>query len=304
MGSQNLSSVKAESKPVLFSPHNSWLSGSFDSSMSISDSNISPNGNATLVCSVKANDFTVDLKVADLGNASVQVHAIGKANYSIPSLSYSKPGVGKMDVFLILDGSINGQLNADSNGTLNKTNLEWRNPAVPDQNVILQSSNAKEGSLINVTISKITYIISAEVVAVANAKNSSSEKTYVSLTEIGKFVGNPSSVTGSVTVVNPGSSNAFLLGIAGALGIACVLVTFMFFRAKRELSNLKKSKVVSIPLGSVNPKQPPVTVTPAQAPAPSAAQTVNVATPANVCKNCGSGNTPAAKFCKKCGKKL
>lgn len=270
----------AESKNVKFALDFDLFSVNFSASISVPDGSLAPNGTTTFDPSVSAGKMTISLEIPDNPPVSIQVDPIGQNNYTIPGLNYTYPGVGNISLALMLKGTINGDLSAAGNGTLNADSLEWI--ALGGKDVSLNAtSEAKEGELVNVTLSDIKYTVYAGIKAEGDIGGQHYEVIIMERAKLGSIDGNPSSVTGTFRVEYPFPFGVVLWAVAGVLGVASIVIAILYMKSKGELKNLQKGVAA------------PVAATPAQ-----------TAPLGKVCASCGTPNASQAKFCKKCGKKL
>jgi hypothetical protein len=235
---QNIQTAKASSN-VTFSVSYGWISGSFDSSIDIPSATILPSENKSLSCLLTSNKMTLALDIPNIGSTSLQVDPLGQHDYPIPVLSYNVV-LGSVGLVLTLEGSIQGKLSADGNGTLNTNNLEWLNSG--SQNAILRAPlDAKEGDKIQVTLDNIEYVISAGVKAEGDVLGQHIEQVIIANVPLGSVSGTPPSVTGSFTIVNSPETDTILWAAVattwGATGITC----FLFLRTRHQLKKVNKT---------------------------------------------------------------
>jgi hypothetical protein len=270
----------AESKSVKFEQDFDLFTVNFSASMNIPDGSLPPNGTTTFTPSTSAGKMTINVTIPSYSPVSMQVDPIGQNNYTIPGLVYTIPGVGNISLALMLKGTINGDLSAVGNGTLNMDSLEWTDYGGRDV-VLNATSEAKEGELVNVTLSDVEYSVYAGIKAEGDIGGQHYEFIIIERAKLGSISGNPSSVTGTFRVEYPFPFGIVLWAVAGVLGIASIAIAALYMKSKGELDKLQKKATT------------PASTAPAQ-PAPSG----------KVCASCGTPNAPQAKFCKKCGKKL
>jgi hypothetical protein len=280
---------------VSFSAKNAWLSGNYSVSISVSDATVASGESTSLTYQLTTNNVTLMVNLKDysgfsVNNFSVSVNPLGLTNYSIPQVTYSNSKLANMSVILSVNGAITANIGSD--GTLSASTIQWSNNT--DQQVNVKApSDAKDGDVLNISLDNIKYVLSAGIFV----KNQNQTLTIIPLTHISNAAGSPSSESDSITVSNPPTTNVLLWIVVAVLAVACGIVGFMFFRAKKELNNLRQQS---------NEKQvssnKPITIL---APQPPTVKTIPSSGTTSVrCKICGTENRVGAKFCKKCGNKL
>jgi hypothetical protein len=268
---QNIPITSAQSN-VSFTIDSGWISGTLDSYIMIPSNSISAGEQQNITMSLSTNNITVNLAIPNIGNASVQVNALGSHEYSIPDLHYNYSDRAQFGLYLAFEGIITGNLLVDQNATLSASSLTW-NASGSNTVTLTVPQQAVEGTTFNVTLANITYHITATVKARGEVLGVQKEVTVLNSLQISSAEGSSQSVSGLFTL----KPSIDFLGVAlwvvsGAL-IAIIIVTgFFLLQAKKKLTNIAKPT----PLNSTN----------------------------NFCGSCGTANSTAAQFCKKCGKKL
>jgi hypothetical protein len=295
----NISPVQAVNQSFSFQLQSSWFSAE-TSNMTINILNdvVYSGENVTLAFQLQSSKFELKMNFSGTensesfsnNNASVNIaKPIGNEKFSIPNILYNNNSV---DIHII--GELKAHLNS-SNATFNSDSLVWNSPS--DQKTVLTvPANLTEDDRVNVQIENIAYSFSATLLCGNQTLNSYSHD----------FPAAPSSFNRSVTVANPLAANIFLWAIVIGLSALCSVFGFLFFHTRNELKKLKIPRKSTGQTSNLNPNQPsrpavtpvimhPKISPPTPPPLPQAS---------NKCKNCGGENTPNAKFCKNCGKKL
>lgn len=242
----------------------------FNASISFGDQSIEPNGTVRSPILVKTGSMVIALEFLEAGNTvRYNVSALGRNNYTLPFAQLHTSS----NLSLALNGYLTGVLNSTGNGKV--ANQSFYSAG---ENYIAQLTampDARTGDKINVTLSRIKYILEVEI-----AENANVSPNLIS------FNGTcPASVSinGTFRVETPYSWTPIAWIGTATLGSASIAIGVLIFVSRRETLKLEKARATR----ALN------------------SQTKGIVTPSGkLCSTCSTLNSSNASFCRRCGAKL
>jgi ribosomal protein L40E len=276
---RDLPSVKAKSEKVSFSLHSLKpveFSANFNTSIEVVDGSLEPNGTTTVSIRARAIDknkmnMSLWLPAGEEPEPIPIAFDVDPLPENNKTISITKEGK-ILNLTLTLKGSIEGDLEVQGPGHLSARSWKWQGSQI----YLTNSSKAKVGDQINVTLRNIRYNMSAKLLYYYNSSG-----TFIPYhSEINGSNAIPQSVVGTFKIEYPFPWRTAVWGGVAALGVSSFAFGVLCTISKRELKHIQKRKTHA-----------------------TALRVEHVAAE-KTCSSCGTPNSPEAKFCKKCGMQL
>lgn len=239
-----LLTVQAAPANVSFNLDLNYVKGIFSSDIHVPAGSVEPGKSIALGISVKPQKMTITLTVPNVGQKSMQIDPLGERSYNVPGLFYNYMLV-KLGIVLYTKGTITGQLSTTSQGSLDKTFLEWE-ASDTKSTTLTASPEAQKDDTITVTLSNIKYNLYIEVKAVGEVLGEHYETVLIPYTKVGSVLGTPSTISSSYKIGKaPYLGGKFLLPIMIGVPVAIAIVTIVFALKRFNLKKRPQTSPIS-----------------------------------------------------------
>lgn len=223
----------------------------FTANVSLSQGSVNPGEHTTATAGLQAPS-TASLDIGYLGTpVALPIKPLGNVyEVPIPGLSYGYEGIAELGLYLNLSAVVTGNLTLSGAGIHDVLPVTW-NASMSFSLPLNITANATPGTVINWTLTNLTYGLSIGIDAIGSVLSASVTVPLINFGSVGLVAGDPPAFNASYSVASPGSSSpsgfasfinsnpAGFVGILIVLGAGVGVAVLLLYRKRKGKSSAK-----------------------------------------------------------------